>query len=500
MNKSTDIILAANEAQAADASDAISFPVFFAVNEISSAGKWCQLSPFGKFPNAVGTQVFGPADGAAVCNEFNSLPNIGAKAIGLPLYVGHPDHQSFAAKYSDNGAKGRFKSLVVRHNPNCAKCAAFAANEYSPATSPEPCSEHGLFGLLKLNTEGKSLAANEEYHGLSVNWRMKKVNGEWHPFSLKSVGLTNEPGIPVPAITAANERQLMTESEKQAANSNLANGKSADGASGIAKKPGLMQRIAGLLKKPDLAKEGANEDDAGDAMEQYAANADKTAADFADLTAKHADLTAKHGVLKTMCNSVMKAYGANEKGELPAEVVKRAPQGVVLVEDNIVEFAANELPVLTAAVAKSAADLTAANEKISKLETDAVNERKQADKDLLGVLVVGGFVTGDEMKAFQTKLAANETRDTAVKAMLALKPKINVVASKDNLGHVNAEVVAANQAQHERTEQIIEAVNEVQAKFSQEHPGKKLDYMKAFQTVQRTHKQLFVDTEKNIAR
>ena len=498
MKRVTDNILAANEAQAADASDAISFPVFFAVNEVSASGKWCQLSPFGTFPNQVGKQVFGPADGQAVCNEFNSLPNIGAKAIGLPLYVGHPDHPSFAGKYSDSGAKGRFKSLVVRHDPACAKCAAFAANEYNPATSPEPCSEHGLFGLLKLNSEGKSLAANEEYHGLSVNWRMKKQSdGQFHPFSLKSVGLTNEPGIPVPAITAANEKALMIESEKQAANSNISNGKSADNQTGIAKKPGLMQRIAGLLKKPDLGKEGANEDDAGDAMEQYAANADKTAADFADLQAKHADLTAKHGVLKTMCNSVMKAYGANEKGELPEPVVKRA--GKALTDENIVEFAANEIPVLAAAVAKGTTDLTAANEKISKLEADAANERKQRDSDLLDVLVTGGFVTGAEQKDYAAKLAANETRDAAVKALLALKPKISTVSTVGALGHVSAEVVAANQQQNSRIEAIIEAVNEVQAKHLKDH-GKKLDYAKAFQAVQRTRKELFKDDAENITR
>lgn len=485
------IATAANETatQEATADEQFSLPVFFAANELGE-GKpnWVQLSPFGKFPNAVGTQVFTKDDADNICNEFKSLPSLGVRMFGIPLYVGHPDHPSFKDTYTDHGAKGRFKDLCVRHDASCPRCQAFAAND-GPA-----CESHGLFGNLKCNRHGQELVANEEYHGLSVNWRMRKVNGEWHPFSLKSVGLTNEPGIPVPAVTSANEKKEKNMSDKS-------NGLPADNQSGNKPKKGLLQYISELLKKPELAKEGANSDDAVEPMQAYAANAEKASADLAAEKEAHAATKVKHAAMATMCNSMMKAYGANEKGELPEAVTKRAGEGRTLTADNIVEFAANEIPVLTASVAEKETALTAANEKISKLEAAAANQRAETDKSVLDLLIVGGFVTGAERKDFEAKLAANETHDATFKSLFALKPKLNVVAGKDNLGHVSSEIVAANQ-KLERISRIT-AVNEAVENDMEEQRKngvKNPDFAKTFNKVLKAHPELVKNNDEHITR
>ncbi len=158
-----------------------------------------QLAPFGRFPNVQGMQVFGPADARSIASDFLSNVKM-AVGLGLPWYVGHPDHPLHKDRYKDGAAYGRIKGLEARANESCSACKSYFANAQG-----EPCREHGLFAQVKFNAKGKTAIANEEFHGHSVNWRLKKVANEWHPFELKSVGFTNEPNIPVPAITAANE-------------------------------------------------------------------------------------------------------------------------------------------------------------------------------------------------------------------------------------------------------------------------------------------------------
>jgi len=125
--------------------------------------------------------------------------------------------------------------------------------------------------------------------------------------------------------------------------------------------------------------------------------------------------------------------------------------------------------------------------------TDAANERKQLDESLLGVLVVGGFATKAERDAFAPKLAANETREATMKELLALKPKINVVSVVGKLGHASADIAAANMKQVEKTDAIVEAVNEYQA-VQGKKTGKKISYTDAFNYIQRTKPELFTDT------
>ena len=152
------------------------------VNELRSDGNWIQLSPYGDWPHPDGTQRFTKADATNCVNEFNSLANTLNRVMGLPFYIGHPDHPAFKARYTDTKAYGRMKQLEAR--------------------------EDGLWANMKWSQAGKDMVNEEQFHGHSVNWRVRKgADGFWHPFSVKSAGFSNEPNIPVQPITHANEVQ-----------------------------------------------------------------------------------------------------------------------------------------------------------------------------------------------------------------------------------------------------------------------------------------------------
>jgi hypothetical protein len=161
----------------------------------SLALRWACLAPYGDWPNAQGLQRFQKPDAQNIVNEFNSMSNLPQQLLGAPWYVGHPDHPAFKDKYKDGSAKGRIKKLEVR--------------------------DDGLYAGVKFNPEGEKLIADEAYQGHSVNWYLKQDPADkkaWRPFQLKSVGFTNEPNIPVPPVTTANETVALT-SEQIAANS-----------------------------------------------------------------------------------------------------------------------------------------------------------------------------------------------------------------------------------------------------------------------------------------
>lgn len=459
-------------------------PMLFA-NEYKATGKLnlVQLSPFGRFPNVVGLQVFTPDDAATIANEFHSAPSVGVKAVGLPWYIGHPDHPAFKEQYKDTAAYGRIKDLQVRHDPNCETCKDFANED-----SKTPCGEHGLFGCVKWSEDGKTLIANQAYHGHSTNWRMKKNGqGEWHPFSLKSVGFTNEPGIPVPAITAANENKNM------------------------AKKTTLMGYVSTLLKKPELAQDGANEDDAIAAMNEFTAGAAKNQTDLDALKTEHEGLKGKHANLVNTMAGLTKCYGANESTE-PVVAKLKTDLAIEVPAEGQVVFFANELTTRTATIKTKDTELQAANQKVTELttkvterETLAANERKTNAKNLGDVLLRGGFITKAELEAMtKEKDFANESVYTGfVTAALALKPKINVVSQVGALGHISANISDAVNQQVSKTDAIVTAVNEIQQDMLTKGPkGRKASdyYMKAFEKVRKTRPELFTTTDENITR
>lgn len=142
-----------------------------------------QLAPYGRFAHSGGMQVFTKEDAKAIVNEWTGLNKIlnPHKYMGIPWYVGHPDHPAFKDRYRDTAAYGRIKTMEV--------------------------GEDGLYANVKFNEEGKRLINQEKFHGHSVNWKVRQEGNDWRPFSLKSVGFTNEPNIPVKPVLHANEAQ-----------------------------------------------------------------------------------------------------------------------------------------------------------------------------------------------------------------------------------------------------------------------------------------------------
>jgi hypothetical protein len=166
---------------------------------------WVQLSPFGDFGNTTGNariiQRFRKEDAEHIRDEFNSALRRVTQPLGMPFYIGHPDHPRFKGQpgHEDTRAYGRGKEMQVRHDPACPTCASFANARADTASAP--CQEHGLFVKMHWNDDGARLIGNESFHGHSVNWAAMPDGMEnglqvFRPVRVKSAGFTNEPNIP----------------------------------------------------------------------------------------------------------------------------------------------------------------------------------------------------------------------------------------------------------------------------------------------------------------
>lgn len=156
--------------------------IFTIANESADKLRWVCIAPYGDWPNPQGLQRVQKDDAVQVVNEFNSILNTPQRILGLPWYIGHPDHPSFKERYKDTKAYGRIKRLEARGD--------------------------GIYAGVKFGGDGEKLIADEAFDGHSVNWFLKQDQQNkrvWRPFRLKSVGWTNEPNIPVPTLTSANE-------------------------------------------------------------------------------------------------------------------------------------------------------------------------------------------------------------------------------------------------------------------------------------------------------
>ena len=136
------------------------------------------LVPFGEFPHKQGLQLFDrPAAEGIVAAHNSALSKIVRHFGGgsYPVYVGHPDLPG--SKDADKRAYGWIENLTV--------------------------AENGLHLSVKWSEAGRELVENAHFKFYSPLWWTKKVKGGIRPVALKSMGLTNDPNIPVPAL--ANE-------------------------------------------------------------------------------------------------------------------------------------------------------------------------------------------------------------------------------------------------------------------------------------------------------
>ena len=155
----------------------------FLANEVKpdATGKveWL-IVPYGQFDHSKGLQIFDKAAAVAMANEFhNPIAAIGrAISGGVPFYVGHPDDPAFANEAKDKRAYAWVKELKAQ--------------------------EDGLHIRIKPTPLGEAMLANEEYKFFSPRWSAEPVAGRtrvYRPVRLRSAGFTNDPNIPVSALS-----------------------------------------------------------------------------------------------------------------------------------------------------------------------------------------------------------------------------------------------------------------------------------------------------------
>jgi hypothetical protein len=150
--------------------------------------EWLQLSPLGDFRHARGVQRVDRSAAEAMVAQFNSFRGrLGRLFGGVPFYVGHPDLPG-ASEIVDRKAYGWIAEIETR--------------------------EDGLYGRVKWSDAGRELLRNAHFKFYSPYWEAREIGSEnghrvFRPVALISVGLTNQPNIPVRPL--ANENNETTE-------------------------------------------------------------------------------------------------------------------------------------------------------------------------------------------------------------------------------------------------------------------------------------------------
>lgn len=147
-----------------------------------SEESWIQIAPLGDFPHALGLQRVDRKAVEAMANHFNSLrTKLANRFGGVPFYVGHPDVPGIGKEYPDKRAYGWVREVEARGD--------------------------GLYGRVKWSEPGRAMLANAHYKFFSPFWNAESaVEGGkkiLRPVELLSVGLTNQPNLPVNPL--ANE-------------------------------------------------------------------------------------------------------------------------------------------------------------------------------------------------------------------------------------------------------------------------------------------------------
>lgn len=171
--KKTDLILAANDADETLLANACEGGSPFAI--LQGEGF---VVPYGEHRHKLGLQKFDKAAAEAMVAAHNSALAKISRFFGggsYPVYVGHPDLPG--SKDTDKRAYGWIEGM--------------AAND------------DGLHLSVKWSEAGRELIENAHFKFYSPLWWTEKVKGGIRPVALKSMGLTNDPNIRVPAL--ANE-------------------------------------------------------------------------------------------------------------------------------------------------------------------------------------------------------------------------------------------------------------------------------------------------------
>lgn len=169
----TRSIAAANEADAIAVANALGGEAVF---QLQQDGRL--FVPYGEYPHPKGRQLFNRESAEIMVGVFNSLGSKIARfftSAGAPVYVGHPDVPGRADSNPAAPAFGWIKAIT-------------AAND-------------GGYFDVEWNEDGDRAVRNKHFRFYSPHWNCRSVKGGIQPVQLLSIGLTNNPRIPVPAIT-----------------------------------------------------------------------------------------------------------------------------------------------------------------------------------------------------------------------------------------------------------------------------------------------------------
>lgn len=181
------LIAAANEAEIEDAAligvaNASAGEAVFALQQDGRL-----FVPYGNFPHPRGLQLFNQEAAAIMARVFNSLPAKISRfftGAGAPVYLGHPDVPGRPDSNPAAPAVGWIKGIAAEND--------------------------GAYFDVDWNEDGQRAVTNKHFRFYSPNWNCRAVKGGIQPVQLLSIGLTNSPRIPVPAIANDENKQPTT--------------------------------------------------------------------------------------------------------------------------------------------------------------------------------------------------------------------------------------------------------------------------------------------------
>ena len=186
--------------------------LFGFINELNIGDDgWMMVAPFGDHPSEAlmpgadgklkrvpAIQRIKKANADKMVAEFNNS-RVGLKkfVLGKLIYVGHPDVPGLESRYPDKSHKGLYSDFEVRAD--------------------------GLYGKPVFNNEGAPLIAQKKFRAVSGRFGESERDGDLNgrpvycPTSIISVGLTNNPHLPVHFF---NSNDTLADDGSLAANQN----------------------------------------------------------------------------------------------------------------------------------------------------------------------------------------------------------------------------------------------------------------------------------------
>jgi len=148
--------------------------------------------PYGEYPHKRGLQVLDNEAAEAMQAGFRGVAGrLRGMFRGVPIYIGHPDVPELSGQWPDKRAYGWVKDVL-------------AAND-------------ALEIHVQWGRAGRELVEDAAFRFFSPYWGGQEIGGRRvRPMQLWSVGLTNTPNIPVPALSNdEGTDQTMEENEME---------------------------------------------------------------------------------------------------------------------------------------------------------------------------------------------------------------------------------------------------------------------------------------------